>query len=154
MNEMDEEEFQQAREMLNQCPCPFEKTILSNRCGCAKFQRLNIAEREAAACISPAAQARCVVLLEHLYQNARFALKQRRIEEPLPHAKAMKVQCGGLLGLAVALSEDAKALSPVDNIDRLLVQALDTFGEMKDLPYQDIVKFISNYQVRAKPSRR
>jgi len=142
---MDEHEFQQTREKLNQCPCTFEKAILSSRCGCAKCQRLNIAEREAAACVSPAAQARCAVLLEQLYQNARFALKQPRIEGPQPHAKAMKVQCGGLFGLATVLSEGA-----VENIDALVTQALETFGSLEDLPFSEIVKFISHYQVRAK----
>ncbi len=142
---MDEHEFQQARERLNQCPCSFEKAILSSRCGCAKCQRLNIAEREAAACVSPAAQTRCAVLLEQLYKNARFALKQPRIEGPQPHAKAMKVQCGGLFGLATVLSEGA-----VENIDALVTQAVETFGSLEDLPFFEIVKFISHYQVRAK----
>ncbi|OQY53572.1 MAG: hypothetical protein DRR08_18215 [Candidatus Parabeggiatoa sp. nov. 2] len=149
---MDEQEFQQARERLNQCPCPFEKAVLSSRCGCANFQRLNIAEREAAACILPTAQERCALLLEQLYQNARFALKQPRLEGPQPHAKAMKVQCGGLLGLqAVLVSEQAEAQRVAD-IDALVTLALETFGELDKLPYQEIVKFISNYQVRGKRS--
>ena len=151
---MDEREYQQARERLNQCPCPFEKAILSSRCACAKCQRLNIAEREAAACVFPTAQARCVVLLELLYQNARFALKQSHLESPPPHTKAMKVQCGGLFGLAAVLfSENREAAPVVTNIDALLTQALATFGEFNKLPYQEIVKFISNYQVRAKPKK-
>jgi hypothetical protein len=150
---MDEHEFQKAREGLNQYPCPFEKAILSSRCGCAKSQRLNIAERETAACTSSAAQERCAVLLKQLYQNARFALKQARLEGPQPHAQAMKVQCGGLLGLASVLSERAE-VSPVENIDALLTQAAETFGDLEDLPFSDIVKFISHYQVRAKRSRR
>lgn len=149
---MDEHEYQKAREILNQCPCPFEKALLSSRCACAKFQRLNIAEREAASCISPVAQARCIVLLEQLYQNARFALKQSRLDGPTPHAKSMKVQCGGLLGLqAVLISEHVD--KPVENIDGLVTQALETFGELEKLPYQEIIKFISHYQVRVKRSQ-
>jgi len=148
---MDEQEFQQARENLNQCPCPFEKALLSSRCGCAQFRRLNIAERESAACISPTAQRRCAELLELLYQNARFALKQAHLEGPQPHAKAMKVQCGGLLGLQTVLdSQSAETPAPVENIDALVTQTLDKFGEFQKLPYFEIVKFISNYQVRAK----
>ncbi|MEN8217423.1 MAG: hypothetical protein ABFS56_13860 [Pseudomonadota bacterium] len=142
---MDEHEFQQTRERLNQCPCPFEKAILSSRCGCAKCQRLNIAERETAACVSHTAQARCAVLLDQLYQNARFALKQPRIEGPQSHAKAMKVQCGGLFGLATVLSE-----GPVENIHALVTQAVERFGSLEALPFSEIVKFISHYQIRAK----
>jgi len=154
MIRMDEREYQQARERLNQCPCPYEKAILSSRCACAKCQRLNIAEREAAACVSPTAQERCVALLEQLYQNARFALKQPRLEGPQPHSKAMKVQCGGLFGLVAVLFSERAEVSRVENIDALVTQALSTFGELKKLPYQEIVKFISNYQVRAKRSQQ
>lgn len=63
---MDEHEFQQAREQLNQRPCPFEKAILSSRCFCTKCQRLNIAEREMAACVSSVTQARCVILNSYI----------------------------------------------------------------------------------------
>ena len=147
---MDEREYQQAHDRLNQCPCPFEKAILSSRCACAKCQRLNIAEREAAACVFPTAQARCSTLLELLCQNARFALKQPHLGSPLPHAKAMKVQCGGLFGLATVLVSESSEVPIVTNIDALLTQALATFGDFNQLPYQEIVKFISNYQVRVK----
>lgn len=146
---MDEMEYQTIREILNQCPCPFEKALLSSRCTCAKFQRLNIAEREAAACILPAAQVRCIALLEQLYQNARFALKQPRMDKPQPHNKAMKIQCGGLLGLQAALSPECDN-KQVENIDALVTQALKNYGELEKLPYQEIVKFISHYQVRVK----
>ncbi len=150
---MDEQEFQQARETLNQCPCPFEKALLSSRCGCAQFQRLNIAEREAAACISPTAQQQCAELLEQLYQNARFALKQTHLDGQQPHGKAMKVQCGGLLGLQTVLDSQGAVTQPpppVKDINALVTQTLEKFGEFSELPYFEIVKFISNYQVRAK----
>lgn len=115
---------------------------------------MNIAEREAVACVSPTAQARCIALLEQLYQNARFALKQPRLDSPQLHAKAMKVQCGGLFGLVAVLFSERTEVSQVENIDALVTQALSTFGDLKKLPYQEIVKFISNYQVRAKRSKQ
>lgn len=149
---MDEHEFQQARKTLDQCPCPFEKAILSSRCACANSRRLNIAEREAATCLSSAAQMRCVALLEQLYQNAQFALKLPHLESPLPHAKAMKVQCGGLLGLQATLYSNCTETSQVKNIDALVIEAQRQFGELTQLPYQEIVKFINHYQVRVKRS--
>jgi len=157
---MDEHEFQQAREQFNQCPCPFEKAILSSRCFCTKCQRLNIAEREMAACVSSMAQARCVVLLEQLYKNARFAIKQVRLDSPQPHAKVMKVQCGGLLGLqsviisseecSIVVSEECFGMKQIKNIDALVTQALDIWDRIENFPYQEIVKFISHYHIRAK----
>ncbi|EDN67914.1 conserved hypothetical protein [Beggiatoa sp. PS] len=152
---MNELEYQQTLEKLNQCPCTYEKAILSNRCACEKSQRIYIAEREAVACLSSEAQERCMTLLEQFFDNARFALRQTNLETPQPHAKAMKVQCGGLLGLQAALSaEQPTELKPVENIDALVTQALEEFGDFKQLPYQKIIQFISHYQVRGKRSQK
>lgn len=165
---MDEHEFQQTREQLNQCPCPFEKAILSNRCFCTKCQRLNIAEREMTACISLVAQMRCVSLFEQLYKNARFAIKQVRLDSPQPHAKVMKVQCGGLLGLQSVImssekcsmvaseevvSEEYSRMKQIKNIDALITQALEIWDRIENFPYQEIVKCISHYHIRAKHAR-
>jgi hypothetical protein len=139
---MDEYEF-------NQCPCPFEKAILTSRCGCEKFQRLNIAEREAAACVSVSAQQQCVELLEQLYQNARFALQQSNLNSPLVHAKMMKLQCGGLQGLQSILKQRGN----INNINGLVKYIFTNFDDLKKIPYQEIVQFISHYQVRKKRSK-
>ncbi len=145
---MNENEFKQIQERLNQNPCPFQKAILSSRCGCEKSHRLNIAERENVACISTSAQRRCVELFEHFSANARFVFKNLNLEaEALPHGQAMKVQCGGLFGLAAMFTEGAD-FPQVDNIDALVTQSLEKYGDMEKLPYQDIVKFIRNCKVR------
>ena len=147
---MDEHEYQQARKQLNQCPCIFEKAVLSGRCGCIHFQRLNIAERETAACRSPNSQARCTQLLHYFYQNARFALKLFHLDHQLAHAKAMKLQCGGLIGLSAILQFSPSHYPQVANIDALITQALTAFDKLEQLPYQEIIKFINHYQVRSK----
>jgi len=146
---MDEHEYQQTRKQLNQCPCPFEKAILSSRCGCEKFQRLNIAEREAAACVSVYAQKQCLELLEQLYQNARFALQQSDLNSPLAHAQMMKLQCGGLQGLQSILKQKGN----INNINGLVKSLFTNFDDIKKIPYQEIVQFISHYQVRKKRSK-
>ncbi len=146
---MDEHEYQQTREQLNQCPCPFEKAILSSRCGCEKFQRLNIAEREAAACVSVSAQQQCLELLEQLYQNARFALQQSDLNSPLAHTQMMKLQCGGLQGLQSILKQSGN----INNINGLVKSLFTNFDDLKKIPYQEIVQFISHYQVRKKRSK-
>ncbi len=146
---MDEYEYQQTRKQLNQCPCPFEKAILSSRCGCEKFQRLNIAEREAAACVSASAQQQCLELLEQLYENARFALHQSDLNSPLAHAQMMKLQCGGLQGLQSIL----KHRGTINNINGLVKFIFTNFDDLKQIPYQEVVQFISHYQVRKKRSK-
>jgi len=148
---MDEDEYQQTRKQLNQCPCAFEKAILSSRCGCEKFQRLNIAEREAAACVSVSAQQQCFELLEQLYQNSRFALQQSDLNSPLAHAQMMKLQCGGLQGLQSILQPPTK--ENVNNIHYLVNSIFTSYDDIKKIPYQEIVQFISHYQVRKKRSK-
>lgn len=149
-----EHEFKQTYYTLNQRPCSFEKAILSSRCACTKSQRLHIAEREGITCTSADIHPFCVTLLKQLCENAQFALKLKYSSQSLPHAKAMKVQCGGLLGLQAILQGESKDMQNVQDISTLILQAVATFGQFERLPYQEIIKFISVYQVRAKPTRR
>lgn len=145
-----EQEFKRTYFTLNQRPCPFEKAILSSRCNCSQSQRLYLAEREGITCISEEIYSLCSVLLEQLCIKAQFALKLMRTGEPLPHAKAMKVQCGGLLGLQTILQNKSSDNQHVEDISTLILQAITTFKQFEQLPYQEIVKFISTYQVRGK----
>jgi len=149
---MDENEYKHAYHTLNQRPCAFEKAILSSRCHCAFCQRLNIAEREAVMCQAQAAALPCAELLAQLRQNATFALKLTHLDGPLPHAKEMKVQCGGLLGLQAVLFPEQPAADHVANIHALISQAIEVFGGLDQIPYQTIVQSIHHYQVRS--SRR
>jgi len=137
---MEEHEYRKVYSSLKAPPCVFEKAILSGRWDCAQCRRVSLAEREVAACFSETA--RCAELLKQLRQNAKFALKISQVREPLPHSKEMKVQCGGLWGLQEVLSTQQ-----VVNIEALVTQSLSTFGEFERLPYQEIVKFISRYEV-------
>jgi hypothetical protein len=147
---MEENEYRQAYDNLNPNPCVFEKAILNNRGDCAQCQRVNLAEREGVACLSPRGTLLCADLLKQLRQKAKFALKLSQLRGPLPHAKELKVQGGGLLGLQAVLSPDLRDVKQVGNIAALVTQALATFDEFEKRPYQEIVKFVSRYQVRAK----
>lgn len=152
---MEENEYKQAYHGLNPLPCVFEKAVLSHRCGCEKSRRLYIAEREGIACTCGESRKHCLDFLETLFQNARFALHLSHPEAPLPHAKNMKLQCGGLRGLQAVVDGSGKtgkrdALTGVVNIHRTLMRAWRIYVHVDDFPYQDIVKYISEYQVRPK----
>ncbi len=138
---MDEREYQKTSVSLNQNPCPFEKAIFSGRCACPKCLRFNIAEREIATCNAPASQVRCVRLLNQLYDNV---LEEPALKKQLPHGPMMKIQCGGLFGLAAIVYECANT-PHINDIDALLIEAFEKF---EDLPYQKLLTFINNYQVR------
>lgn len=145
-----EQEFKRTYYTLNQRPCPFEKAILSSRCNCSQSQRLHIAEREGITCVSEEIYSLCSVLLEQLCIKAQFSLKLTQTDKPLPHAKAMKVQCGGLLGLQATLQGESLDNQCIKDISALVLRAITTFKQFEQLPYQEIVKFISAYKVRRK----
>ncbi len=125
--------------------CPFEKAILSRCDDCDQARKFNIAEREAVACEAAVARENCLTLHGLLHQNAVFALKLTHPGEPLPHAKEIKVQCGGLRGLQRLFDQEANL---VENIHALVGKIQRRFASMQDVPYLEVVKEIAAYEGR------
>ena len=145
---MDEAKFKTTYREMNPLPCIFRKAILSNKFDCEKVQHLNIAERETVNCSSGDAHKTCFNLLKLLEENSQVALHLTDINIQLTHIKAMKIQCGGLLGIQNSL----KLSGEVVNIYSLLKQALLEFQTLDDFPYQSIVGIIVHYEVRKRHS--
>lgn len=145
---MDHKELRDAELSLTGTPCPFEKAIATRTCGCQHAAKIQIAEREAMRCTAADdAQYLCVQLLMLLVENGTFALRQAATPAALPHAKALKIQCGGLLGLQRAL--DAHETSPrVNNIFALVKRALLRYKDLASLPFAEIVREVSSYSAR------
>ena len=147
---MDENEYKEVYHSVNKQRCAFEKATLTRRFACENVIKINIAEREATGCTDPGAQQQCTQLLELLRQNSAFVLKIPHISGPLPHAKEMKVQCGGLIGLQTVLHECPSDMFLVNNIYELVKDAEEQFNGMSNLPFQDIVKSIATFEGRRK----
>jgi len=145
---MDNEMFRRTYRDINERFCPFEKGILTNNCECSRAQRFCIAEREGVHCNADEAQARCIELLDLMRQNARFALKSTEEHSALPHAKAMRVQVGGLRGLHAALEPSEPVPSKIPDIDRIAEAAITHFGSLTSIPYRIVVQQIASYQGR------
>jgi hypothetical protein len=137
---LNEDAYRKAREEAERLPCPFGKAILARCCQCSLCAKRNIAEREVASCSDRTAQSACQVLLDLLLDKALFALKHAQSE--IPHAKAMKIQCGGLAGIAEACG------SSQDDVHALVLRALEKFGSLDDLPYSGIMKSIAAFEIR------
>jgi hypothetical protein len=142
---MDENQYRQTYLEVNTAPCVFERAIL-RRCGtCPHAQRLNIAEREAVGCQSEKARPVCREFLDIMYSKSVFAIRPDQEHSPLPFGKEIKIQCGGLLGLQSALTESDQI-----QIYPLLKQAMAEYGQIEQLPFDQIVREVNAFKSRRK----
>lgn len=150
---MEEDEYRSTYREINDRRCIFEKSINSRRSTCEHGRRFNLADREGVACSSDAGNQRCQAFLEIMRKNASFALQQLHIDGPLPHAKEIKVQTGGLLGLQGVLYPEKADAERVENITAILRDAEERYGNLEQLPYTELVKTITRFEGRNKRRR-
>jgi hypothetical protein len=145
---MDEVAYHGARQLINPTPCVFEQAILSGCAHCELSRRKALAEREVLTCSSEVARINCTTLQNLCYERAMFALRLPRQGTPLAHAKAMKLQCGGLLGLQTALA------APEPDVHAMMVKAMKHQASLLDLPWDSIVASIAAWQLRKRATPR
>lgn len=133
---------------LDERACAFEQAILTNNAACSLASKRCIGEGEGVQCGCGEAQAACVALLAILRRQARFALHTVDEQGALPHAKAMRVQIGGLRGLHAAMAPDEPVPGRIPDIRRTVAAALDELGDLSRLPFQEIVREIAAYRQR------
>ena len=145
---MDQDRFRQTYREMNERACLFEKSILSGRCSCSQSSRFCLAEREGVHCVSDQAQDQCGDLLELLKHHARFALKLNDASTVLSHAKALRLQIGGLNGLFVATTHTSEPPAVISDIHGLIGQAIEVFDTLDRLPYSEIIQQVAAYKGR------
>jgi len=150
---VDEGLFRSTYHQVNQNRCAFEKSILSRRSSCSRCKRFRLADREGAACTSPAGRERCLWLLEILREKARFALRLSGEEESLPFNKEMKVQTGGMLALQSLLDESAAEKTVVDDIYSIISAAEQQYHGLESLPFSEIMPGIAAFEIRKRRRR-
>lgn len=117
-------------------------------------QRFNLADREGVSCLDNAGNLRCKELLDLLRKNASFALQMTAVPGPLPHAKEVKVQIGGMLGIQRLLHSDLASDELVHDINGLTVTASEQFDSLQGLPFTEIVKSIVSFEGRLRKHTR
>lgn len=147
---VEENEYRSTYDAVVRRRCVFEKAILTHRCACACSARFYLADREGISCHSQRAQRRCARFLGLLRENARFALGITAVVAQLPHAKEIKVQNGGLLGLQRVLRSDLST-DKVPDVAELLATGIQAFGSAAQFPYREIVKSIVTFEARRRP---
>ena len=148
---MDELHYRNTYSDINPQRCVFEKAINSRVCNCSKSQRFNLADREGVACQSKDSLGRCLQLIKHLHENARFTLRRLNVNQ-LGHAQEIKIQNGGLLGLQAQLN--GQKGENVQDINAVLIDAEKKYKTIEDFPYSQIMQMISAYQIRTRSKSR
>lgn len=143
---MEEDQYRATYQRLNQTRCVFEKAILSRRAGCSHAHKFCLAEREGISCQSVADQQRCQDFLQTTRNKALFALKLTQLDGALPHAKEIRVQLGGLTGVAELL--DQGDVGELYNACELLESAERHYDGLANLPYDTIIRAIMRIQGR------
>lgn len=151
---MEEDQYRKTYNSFNELRCVYEKAINSRRCTCSSAHRFNLADREGVSCKSQQGQQRCKTVLQLMRKNSSFALKLPETDgSPLPHAKEIKVQVGGLLGLQSLLFSEKKDTEKVEDIDLILQSALEQYDDFSQLPFTEIVISITTFKGRQKRSK-
>lgn len=150
---MDQDAFRKTYRDINEQPCAFERSLLTNQCQCSMSERFCIAEREGVHCKTAQGQAQCLRLLDLLREQARFALRTNEDKAMLPFGKAIKIQVGGLKGIQIAIDPGSKE-RPIEDVYGLLAEAVSTFGSLDALPFQTIIQSIAAHRIKRRKSRR
>ena len=122
--------------------CVFTKALLARSARCELATRHALGETDAMTCGSPVAQANCTTLSALLRERAGFVLRLPRPPVPLTHAKALQLQCGGLIALQHILE------APDDDVHRMIGLAHVRHGSLLDLPWRAMVDAIAAWQPR------
>jgi hypothetical protein len=122
------------------CACVFAKALLARAAVCELAQRRAVAERDILECPSAVARTNCTTLAALLHERARFALRLPGPGQPLIHAQALRLQCGGLKGMQRALE------APSADVHRMVGAAHERHGSLTDLPWEAIVQVLVEWQ--------
>jgi hypothetical protein len=120
--------------------CIFAKALLARAAVCELAQRRALGEREVIECPSPVARTNCGTLSALLHERARFTLRLPAPGQPLIHAQALRLQCGGLQAMQRALA------APQADVHRMVGLAHERHGSLTNLPWATIVQAVVQWQ--------
>ena len=124
--------------------CVFTKALLAQKARCALVQRRTVGEREQLVCTGPVARINCATMSALMRERSTFALRLPRSGAPIEHAKALRLQCGGLAGLQQALD------APAPEVHTMVLRAHERWGSLLDAPWAEIVAAVVAWQPRAR----
>jgi len=151
---VDEDQYRSTYKNIITLKCVYEKAINSRQTSCQQANKIRLADREAVACRSQDACDRCTSFLKTLRSKSLFALKLQNHSGPLPHAKEIKVQMGSIIGLALDNNIEIIKGVKIEDINALLTNSLSKHHTLENLPYENLMRSIVNYEGRPKRTSR
>jgi hypothetical protein len=128
-------------------PCVFAKALLARVVVCERAQRRSLGEHDGVECSSVVARTNCATLAALMHERARFALRLPAPGHPMIHAQALKLHCGGLMGLQRALGATHA------DVHAMVGTAHARYRSLTDLPWDEIVRHLADWQPhRRRPS--
>jgi hypothetical protein len=124
--------------------CVFAKALLARTAVCELASRRSVGERELLECSSVVARTNCATLAALMHERARFALHLPSAAQPMIHAQALRLHCGGLIGLQHALG----AAKP--DVHVMVGAAHERFGSLTALPWDAIVRDLADWAPRSR----
>ena len=151
---MDDEQYRQAREAIEQPRCRYEKAIQYGYFQCQWHQRFALGERESLHCTQPSAFKLCDEFHTLTLSHSGFALGTAKMPMHLSFNQAMKVQIGGLRGVMhqagkpVIEPEMKSATQLQDVADELEQLKVRVEGEFGNMDFSEITPYISEFSLR------
>ncbi len=124
--------------------CAFAKAVLARQGRCPLVVMALEGEAERPRCSSAVGRANCATLLALLRERGAFALRLAP-GAPLTHATELRLQCGGLRGVAAALGGPDE---PPADIHALVARAQATFGGLAEIPFAAVVPAMRRWEGR------
>ena len=124
--------------------CVFAKALLARAAQCGLAARRSVGERELIECRSAVARSHCGALAALMHERARFALRLPSPGHPMIHAQALRLHCGGLIGLQQALG------ATQSDVHAMVDVAQERYGSLTELPWEAIVRDLVGWQPRAR----
>lgn len=152
---MEEDEYKSTYNELASVRCVFEKALTNHRAKCRLSRHFCLADREVYSCKDIESSLKCSELLQKLRKKSVFVLKLHDIDGPLPHNMEIRVQVGGVIGLAKLIDAEAddQEAPLIDDINGIVNEVVGRFGSLDDLPYGEIIQSVVQFQGRCRRQR-
>lgn len=134
------------------CKCSFTATMIKDDFACEKAQLVTRRAGPDIACSSEYGSEQCKKLYAAFKQVGLQAFDAEDDLSKTSHSVFVRIQFGGLLGLANNLDKE-HGTTKVDNIFKLVSDALNKYSDIDKIPNQEFVEQMLCFKIKRKKKR-